>query len=44
MTMQTEDVAELRQEAVDKIIFHATPKKWLRERGPWLLERSKGAT
>jgi hypothetical protein len=34
MTMQTEDIGQLRQGAVEKIIFHATPKKWLRERGP----------
>jgi adenosylmethionine-8-amino-7-oxononanoate aminotransferase len=43
MTMQTGDVGQLRRDAVEKIIFHATPKKWLRERGPWLLERGQGA-
>jgi pimeloyl-ACP methyl ester carboxylesterase len=31
MTMQTGDIGQLRQDAVEKIIFHATPKKWLRE-------------
>jgi hypothetical protein len=29
MTMQTGDIGQLRQDAVEKIIFHATPKKWL---------------
>jgi adenosylmethionine-8-amino-7-oxononanoate aminotransferase len=42
-TVQTGDTGQLRQDAVEKIIFHATPKKWLRERGPWLLERGQGA-
>jgi hypothetical protein len=27
--MQTRDIGQLRQDAVEKIIFHATPKKWL---------------
>jgi adenosylmethionine-8-amino-7-oxononanoate aminotransferase len=43
MNMQTADIGRLKQDAVEKIIFHATPKKWLRERGPWVLERGKGA-
>jgi hypothetical protein len=30
--MQTGDIGQLRQDAVEKIIFHATPKKWLRGR------------
>jgi hypothetical protein len=41
--MQTGDTRQLRQDAVEKIIFHATPKKWLSERGPWLLEGGQGA-
>lgn len=41
--MPTGDIGQLRHDAVEKIIFHATPKKWLRERGPWLLERGEGA-
>jgi adenosylmethionine-8-amino-7-oxononanoate aminotransferase len=35
--------AGLKQEAVDKIIFHATPKDSLSQRGPWVLERGDGA-
>ncbi|HEX6843510.1 MAG TPA: aspartate aminotransferase family protein [Actinomycetota bacterium] len=36
--------AELGREALDTIIFHATPKAWLERRGPWVLERGDGAT
>ena len=41
--MQTEDLGRLKKDAIDKIIFHATPKKWLEEAGPWVLERGEGA-
>jgi adenosylmethionine-8-amino-7-oxononanoate aminotransferase len=41
--MKTEHVVQLKQDAVDKIIFHATPKAWLSQRGPWLLDRGEGA-
>jgi adenosylmethionine-8-amino-7-oxononanoate aminotransferase len=41
--MQTGEISQLRQDAVDKIIFHATPKESLRKSGPWLLERGTGA-
>jgi adenosylmethionine-8-amino-7-oxononanoate aminotransferase len=43
MNMQTGDLARLKRDAIDKIIFHATPKKWLNEVGPWVLERGEGA-
>jgi adenosylmethionine-8-amino-7-oxononanoate aminotransferase len=43
MNMQPADLDQLRQDAIDKIIFHATPKQWLNEVGPWLLERGEGA-
>lgn len=41
--MRTGDLGRLKQDAVDKIIFHATPKAWLKEFGPWVLERGEGA-
>ena len=41
--MQTEDLGRLKKDAIDKIIFHATPKKWLEATGPWVLERGEGA-
>jgi adenosylmethionine-8-amino-7-oxononanoate aminotransferase len=41
--MDAEALAGLKQEAVEKIIFHATPKDWLNQRGPWVLERGEGA-
>jgi adenosylmethionine-8-amino-7-oxononanoate aminotransferase len=37
------DAPRLRQDAVDSIIFHATPRAWLSPRGPWLLDRGEGA-
>jgi adenosylmethionine-8-amino-7-oxononanoate aminotransferase len=43
MDTQTADLAQLKQDAIDTIIFHATPKAWLSQRGPWLLERGEGA-
>jgi adenosylmethionine-8-amino-7-oxononanoate aminotransferase len=41
--METEDLARLKGDAIDKIIFHATPKEWLSRRGPWLLDHAEGA-
>jgi adenosylmethionine-8-amino-7-oxononanoate aminotransferase len=43
MDTPIEDLAQLKQDALDKIIFHATPKQWLSPRGPWVLERGEGA-
>lgn len=42
MTMQTADVTQLKHEALDKVIFHMTPKQWL-ESGPWVLDHGEGA-
>lgn len=41
--MATEGKNSLRQDAIEKIIFHATPKQWLKAGGPWILERGEGA-
>lgn len=41
--MQTAQLDQLRQEAIDRIIFHATPKAWLKAAGPWVLDRGDGA-
>jgi adenosylmethionine-8-amino-7-oxononanoate aminotransferase len=43
MTMQAADVTQLKREAMDKVIFHMTPKQWLAESGPWVLDRGEGA-
>jgi adenosylmethionine-8-amino-7-oxononanoate aminotransferase len=40
---QSSGMSQLAQEAIEKIIFHATPKEWLKRSGPWLLERAQGA-
>ena len=37
------DLGRLRQDAIERIIFHATPREWLEESGPWVLERGEGA-
>ena len=34
MKMQTADLAQLKRDATDKIIFHATPREWLRRARP----------
>jgi hypothetical protein len=39
--MVTNDVEALKQEAVSRIIFQGTPRAWLAEQGPWLLERGE---
>jgi adenosylmethionine-8-amino-7-oxononanoate aminotransferase len=41
--MDDVDAAQLKRDAIDKIIFHATPRAWLSPRGPWLLDRAEGA-
>jgi adenosylmethionine-8-amino-7-oxononanoate aminotransferase len=43
LTMQTADVTQLKQDALDKVIFHMTPKQWLAESGAWVLDRGEGA-
>jgi adenosylmethionine-8-amino-7-oxononanoate aminotransferase len=43
MKMQTADLAQLKRDAADKIIFHATPREWVRRAGPWVLDRGDGA-
>lgn len=37
------DLGQLKRDAIEKIIFHATPKEWLRQGGPWILDRGQGA-
>ncbi len=41
--MLAEDLAQLKQDATDRIIFHATPRSWLEAAGPWVLDRGDGA-
>jgi adenosylmethionine-8-amino-7-oxononanoate aminotransferase len=41
--MPGRDLNQLRQDAIDRIIFHATPREWLEQSGPWVLERGEGA-
>jgi len=43
MNMQIGDLDRLKKDAVDRIIFHATPRDWLSQVGPWVLERGEGA-
>jgi adenosylmethionine-8-amino-7-oxononanoate aminotransferase len=43
MTMDRADVTQLKHDALDKVIFHMTPKRWLTESGPWVLDRGEGA-
>ena len=42
-TVRTRDSGQLKKDAIDKIIFHATPRQWLTTVGPWLLEHGNGA-
>lgn len=44
MTTPGDDLDRLRRQAVESIIFHATPRTMLERGGPWLLERGEGAT
>lgn len=41
--MDRRNVQATKEEAIEKIIFRGTPRGWLKERGPWLLERGQGA-
>lgn len=41
--MSIGDVTELRHDALDRIIFHMTPKQRLGGSGPWVLDRGEGA-
>ena len=41
--METGHLTRLKRDAIDKVIFHATPRKWLEVAGPWVLERGEGA-
>jgi adenosylmethionine-8-amino-7-oxononanoate aminotransferase len=41
--METGNLGRLKRDAIDKIIFHATPRQWLKAGGPWILERGEGA-
>ena len=41
--MRTADVTQLEVDALDKVIFHMTPKQWLTESGAWVLDRGEGA-
>jgi adenosylmethionine-8-amino-7-oxononanoate aminotransferase len=43
MSVDSGDLEHLKQDAVEKIIFHATPRRWLKAGGPWVLERGQGA-
>ncbi|HSJ85029.1 MAG TPA: hypothetical protein VLA91_14595 [Acidimicrobiia bacterium] len=41
--MEHRDLTQLKQDALDKVIFHMTPKEWITESGPWVLDRGDGA-
>jgi adenosylmethionine-8-amino-7-oxononanoate aminotransferase len=43
MSMESGDLDRLKRDAVEKIIFHATPRQWLKAGGPWVLDRGEGA-
>jgi adenosylmethionine-8-amino-7-oxononanoate aminotransferase len=43
MDRTTTPLTELESDALASIIFHATPKAWLSNRGPWILDRGEGA-
>ena len=43
MKMEAADLVQLRRDATDMIIFHATPREWLRKAGPWVLDHGEGA-
>lgn len=36
------DISRLKQEALDQVISHMTPKQWMTESGPWVLDRGEG--
>jgi adenosylmethionine-8-amino-7-oxononanoate aminotransferase len=42
--MSIEDLGQVKRDAMDRIIFHATPKAWLSAGGgPWVLDHGEGA-
>ena len=41
--MPAREPGQLKQDAIEHIIFHATPRQWLKDTGPWLLERGEGS-
>jgi adenosylmethionine-8-amino-7-oxononanoate aminotransferase len=41
--LEHRDLDTLKHQAIDNIIFHATPREWLKAAGPWVLERGAGA-
>jgi taurine-pyruvate aminotransferase len=41
--LEHRDLDTLKHDAIDHIIFHATPREWLKAAGPWVLERGRGA-
>lgn len=43
MNPEHRDLTQLKQDALDKVIFHMTPKEWITESGPWVLDRGDGA-
>ena len=44
MAMTARHLSELRRDAIEKVIFSATPKVWMRRGGgPWVLDRGEGA-
>jgi len=43
MAVDGDDLEHLKRDAIEKIIFHATPRQWLKAGGPWVLERGEGA-
>src|SRR3990172_12560350 len=43
MAVDGDDLEQLKRDAIEKIIFHATPKPWLKAGGPWVLDHGEGA-
>jgi adenosylmethionine-8-amino-7-oxononanoate aminotransferase len=43
MSAEPRDLDRLKRDAIDGIIFHATPRAVLEQRGPWVLDRGQGA-
>ena len=43
MASRVTDVEQLKRDGLAHIIFHATPREWLRRGGPRLLDRGEGA-
>jgi adenosylmethionine-8-amino-7-oxononanoate aminotransferase len=41
--LEHRDLSTLKRDAIDNIIFHATPREWLKAGGPWVLDRGAGA-